>query len=326
MDAFVYGVCFGALLMIRVNNAILAVGVIFGIFCKLLLEKRWKNLWQNIIAGCAGIGVSVIPFWLCFAQYGVAGEMWNATLLFNILYSQKALHWDWDREGVFLVLQYSVTAFLTAAVSMWHWMKYKDMLSVGCLSGTVCMGLMLAGGRRYKHYFMVYCALIPLLFYLLADVRTRRAVVMVVCSIIPIWLQNPIGKLYVDVQNAKKGIERQDGFHEIYDEVAAFIPAEEREKVAGYNVPAGFWLETGIDSCYKYFVFHDPHCFADERVKREMTDIFRQGRAKWIIVQGEILNTDIRDFIVQNYDVVLEKEGIFLYKKMEEPYDEGEKD
>lgn len=324
--SLIYGICFGCMLMMRVNNAVPMLGLIFGIFINLILSKKGKNLLRNIWWGCVGIGIVVIPFWVYFAAYGVGNEMWNATLFFNLKYSGDSLNWNMDRETIYLILQYSAAALVTAVAAVIHFIKFRDTLSVGCMTGIAISELLLISGRRYKHYFMIYTVLIPVLFYLLYDIyaAANRIIgigVICLCTGILLSAGEPVKKIKNDIIDAYRSIERDgrtegslcNSGYEIYDKIAGLIPEEERISVAGYNIPAGFWLETGIDSCYRYFVFNDMHGRTDETVRQDMTATFLNGNAKWIVAEGEILNEDISNHIADNYEIIFEENGILLY-------------
>lgn len=321
----IYGISIGAMLMMRINNAVLMLGLIFGVFLKLVIHKEWKNLWQNILAGCIGISVIVIPFWIYFAANGAGYEMWYATLLFNIKYSKVSANWYMDREACLMIFEYSVIAMMTAAVAAAHWIRYKDTLSAGCLIGIVVSELTMISGRRYKHYFMLYVVLIPVLFFLLSDIRQKavKLCITLLCILAFLIVGNPVRKVKNDIVDAYKSVERDgrmegslcDSSWQTYNRIAELIPDDEKNLVAGYNMPAGFWLETGLDSCYKYFVFHDFHSSMDNGLKAEMTELFLGGRAKWIVQRDGIKNEEIEDYILQNYETVFEEKEINLYRR-----------
>lgn len=325
--SLIYGICFGCMLMMRVNNAIPMLGLIFGIFIKLVLNKKGKNLLQNICLGGVGIGIVVLVFWIYFAVYGVENEMWNATLFFNLKYSGESLNLQMDRETLRLILSYSAVALLTAAAALIHFVKFRDTLSIGCITGIVISELLLVSGRRYKHYFMIYTVLVPVLFFLLCDLKKKSdrmlgAVMICLCTGILLIAGDPVKKVKDDMIDAYRSIERdghvagslENSGYEVYDKIAGLIPEEERRSVAGYNIPAGFWLETEINSCYQYFVFNDMHSRVNDKVKQDMTLTFLKGGAKWIVVEGEIWNEEIRNHIENNYEIIFEEDGVFLFK------------
>lgn len=270
----------------------------------------------------------MLPFCIYFGIYGAEYDMWNATLFFNLKYSQNASDWAISKEALLDMVMYSITAVCTAAVSLVHWKKSRDTMSVGCLVGIIVSAITLWNGRRYKHYFMLYIVLIPILFYMIADMRgkVKRAFYfwgLAVCVLLMLTVGSPVKKVMGNIENAYRSIERngeiegslKHSCYKTYGKVAEMIPADEWRKVAGYNIPAHFWLETGMDCCYKYFVFHDGHSSVDESVKEEMTELFLSGYAEWIVVENVIGNLEIREYVSQNYDIVQDEEGVVLYKK-----------
>lgn len=174
----------------------------------------------------------------------------------------------------------------------------------------------------YKHYYMLFITLLPIVFYMVMSLKRLKTVGMAIgLLLIGQLLYISVPKISQDLNNAVQTISahgengpRAAPFRE-YAELASKIPENDRGYVAGYDIPAYFWLETGLDCCYSFFVLQDSHGSYDKRVYDEISEQFTSGKAKWLLAVENIRNEMVNNYLLDNYIPVTEAEGIILYRK-----------
>ena len=123
-------------------------------------------------------------------------------------------------------------------------------------------------------------------------------------------------------------IQYKSGIQDSYNIIkqAAMIPEEDRDKVTGYNIKADWYLTTDIYPCYKYYGSNDVLYSTSSMVREESIEYYSTLDAKWIVVQSEIGDEEIKALIEENYQVVSQidmSDGsgkISLYKRLDLDY------
>ncbi|MCR5834375.1 MAG: hypothetical protein K6G55_06995 [Selenomonadaceae bacterium] len=197
---FIYGLGFGACVLIRTSDAAQICCQTFLVTIFLLQGKSFDNLRKNFFMFIVGTAVITLPFVIYFATHGALYEMFYGTILFNMKYTA-------------LPLQKFPLSLLTTYVLI-HFMPFILMGAAGLgeilsdgrnrlgWSGFFCATailLMLMNFRLFRHYCMIFLPLAPLLFVLLGDflptvknlfVREKNFLqkVLHVCFVFPITL------------------------------------------------------------------------------------------------------------------------------------------
>ena len=95
-QAFLLGFILGFSLLTRLTNALSACGIMLAITVILILDKRWSNLWRNILFFLLGFLAIVVPFCIYFAFHHALEEMFFGSFLFNfgniVSTTQKSVH------------------------------------------------------------------------------------------------------------------------------------------------------------------------------------------------------------------------------------------
>ena len=86
--AFIYGLCFGVLSFIRINNAYVIVGVVVGIGALLIMRRRFRELGMDALWFVVGMVAGMAPMLIYFAAKGALGEMFYCVFVYNLKYSE----------------------------------------------------------------------------------------------------------------------------------------------------------------------------------------------------------------------------------------------
>ena len=86
--AFIYGICFMSLFLIKMNNIIPIAAVVFVILVDLIIKKDYKNVIENAVGFIAGILIVLTPICIYFISKDAIYEMIYGTILFNFKYME----------------------------------------------------------------------------------------------------------------------------------------------------------------------------------------------------------------------------------------------
>lgn len=95
---FYYGICFGIIAFIRINNAAIIVGLIIGLTLFYTHRGQYAVIIKNAVAFVIGVIVASLPPILYFAWHGVLYDMLYATFIYNFHY--KAV---WQFYGLYSI-------------------------------------------------------------------------------------------------------------------------------------------------------------------------------------------------------------------------------
>ena len=179
------------------------------------------------------------------------------------------------------------------------------------------MTVQLWNSARYGHYFMTLVAFFPVMYWMVGNYR-EKVKYMAASALLIIILLFSCRSIYdnsLQAVNAIVNWNKESEESQMISRIEELVPDDEHDSFAGYNISSHFYLETGINSCYKYFILNDHHSRFDDSVREEMTAMFLSGEAKWILVNGEIANVDILDYLDKEYEVIEEFETYRLLRK-----------
>ena len=175
---FIYGLGFGACVLIRTSDAAQICCQTFLAAIFLLQARDFKNLWQNVLSFCAGFAAIVLPFVIYFAAHGALYDMLYGTILFNMKYSENPLLYQLESRPLELRLTYSIIHFLplfimiiVAAMTLKQNSKSRLLRSAIFIGAMVAILLMKL--RPYGHYAMIIFPAAPILFAVLHESRNE---------------------------------------------------------------------------------------------------------------------------------------------------------
>lgn len=325
--SFIYGVCFGIISLIRLNNTAMLCGLILGITIIFIKNKEIKKLVQCGLYFFAAIALVYIPVIIYFASIDALYDMIYGTFIHNFKYLDT-------ESSLILKICYHLHMPVLIGITYKKVNQNKD-LNLLMLVTVIITYIIVLACPGLTHY---YTLTIPFIIFYIANFfkiceekfekRDRifiyiiLAIVCIIYSIVNILesVSYLINQKNVTVYNAKEIIE--------------VIPEEERDEVCIYNNPlaASICLYGDIIPQNKY-VFFTKKIY---RVNPELyDDIYTEicnENTKWIISTDVSKNSNkdsIDEYIIENYNIeknmVVKRQDvtglvdveIFLYKKLD---------
>lgn len=329
--AVVYGMTFGVSYDLRITNAISICAFVACITFFLLYKKEFKNLIHNIGGFLIGLATVTLPFVIYFAYHGALYDMLHDSILYALDYAGEAIpHTSEEWKQIIIYLIPVITCLFLS-------MSKKGVMRYAIIMGAISEIFMMSRSYLYPHYYIVIVIFVPIaigLFFsdkktTLTNMNRYTVCYSVICiisilSISGASYQSAIFK-YSWITNF---IQYKSGIQDSYNIIkqAAMIPEEDRDKVTGYNIKADWYLTTDIYPCYKYYGSNDVLYSTSSMVREESIEYYSTLDAKWIVVQSEIGDEEIKALIEENYQVVSQidmSDGsgkISLYKRLDLDY------
>lgn len=265
--AAVYGLSFGAVLLLRVTSAVAVCCFVFVITVMLMVERRWKNLFANMAGFIGGFLAMVGPFAVYFAVHGAFANFFYGTIGYNIFYATEFSITEYYANNPWaantlsrILLDFAAPLVLLAAqmaARLWHQRSGRPAAGY---AGAVLCG--------------IWC--ISLLVRL------------------PGW--------NTDSFMAKYPAEVQD-YNMAARAAVSVIPKQERDSVLGFNVDAQWYLATDIKPCQSYFIHQDWQSAADQTMQQQIAQMFRDAPPKWVAASSPE-NPEVKAMLEQDYTAV----------------------
>lgn len=308
--AFVYGLCFGANLMIRPNNGLLIAVVTLVITLELIVRRQWKNIALNALSLIAGVLVPVIPFVMYFAWQGAMDAFVYATWTFNLIYAESlelTLVMRNIRNVLFFITPALLCLFMGAAcfVQRKRTLGFIHLLSA---LGTLYVTL---GGIGYTHYFMLHVPLAVLALYtageLSGSIGWKRLMALACASFALLTIRTTLpiaGANWVSAPTAEETAQ-EAAFDEVIAAIETAIPEQDRDSVAMCGLlvtDAELILKTDLHPMGRYCFLIEWHSRADNSILNGYAHFLRSGEAKWVILRREgISNENVLAAIDETY-------------------------
>lgn len=170
MFGFVYGVGFGACLLIRLSDAAQICCQIFLTAIFLLQAREFKNLLQNFLSFCAGFVIICLPFVIYFAAHGILYDALYGTLLINIKYAhQTATHLPIILRIIYGMIHFLPLFVMIIVATLKLRQNSKSRLLWSGLFIGAAIAFMLIKLRTSDQYAMIFLAVAPILFAVLCE-------------------------------------------------------------------------------------------------------------------------------------------------------------
>lgn len=323
LAAFVYGVCIGVCVFIRATNALGVCAAVFVIFFVLVYNKKWVNLYHNLLAGLLGIAVIMLPFIIYFAYNGILYEMWDGTILYNISYAANSilnLTSMSGREVILLLIGYSsnfmllITGIITFVSS-----RNKRIPGIMWLLAGGIMIYWLYHSLGSLHYAVVSLPYFCLSINTLYDVqrkckkKTEKIGIFLFCSIyilINVWgagygvRRLGIDYYYNRLVGGSDYVSELQTRADVAISLLECIPAEDRKSVLLYNCYSGIYLQADICPANKYFTNQDWDISLGPKLGPKLKESMESSNVKYILVQNMGTEIYIQDILDVKYDCV----------------------
>lgn len=168
--AFVYGVGFGACVMIRTSDAAQICCQVFLAAIFLLRARDFKLLLKNFLSFCAGAAVIILPFVMYFAAHNILNDALYGTILYNIKYAQQTATNAPLATRIIYSLVHHAPFFAMVVVAAIAIKQKSRLLWSGLFIGAA-LSVMLIKLRTADQYAMIFLGVAPILFAMLHESR-----------------------------------------------------------------------------------------------------------------------------------------------------------
>ena len=326
--AAVYGLSFGAILLLRVTSAVSICCFVLVIALWTLAKKQWAVLWKNAAAFLGGFAAVTLPFCVYFALYGALGQMIYGTIGYNLLYATEFSLTEYYGGSPWASATFRRTVFdfgapvlLLAVLALVRILRApRRPLGWACLLTAGLNTYLLFSNRPYLHYFMIVAPLVPLCLGLAWQLWTedkaagKRAAGLLALALTGAYLASLAVRLPAwqrDSFMARYPNEVAD-YNNIARSMAAVIPADERDSVLAWEVDAQWYLATDIRPCQNYFIHQEWQSASDPAMAAEQARRLEEDPPAWLAV-GNASNEQVADLIAREYTAVSSKAEFYEF-------------
>lgn len=325
---FLYGICFGCVAMIRLNNAAPIGGVILAFIIIMIKQKKISCIFKNAAAFLIGMVLPMIPIALWYWKNDALEYLWWGAFLFNFNYAVSA--WEvrtlWEKVRPYLsAVPYLVVLLLTAGK-----IKEKDEKQDGYwllgISATVTIAALMFG-YSYMHYFTIFLPFIAIAFCMILEkfsVTLKKQKILLVFAAFVL----AVPFLWQAARNAGKSILFTIGWYDqLEEEIRVFmdqIPEEDRDSVWGNGTAfSRVFCVSGITPCFPYFDNAPVHYVMEPKMNDRTVEMFETDPPKWIVVAtiGESHIDAMEKYIPEKYELYDVSDGekhLELYRLKEQ--------
>lgn len=293
--AFIYGITIGACLLLQLTHAIPVCAGILVIIVVLIKQKQWKNLWQNILYGFAGVLVMWIPFAVYFWINGALGDFIYCTLIFNFEYASNI--GTWLRGATGEMLYYFITTFLPflalAIAAVLAFVRKRKTYAAMLLVAFVLEAYLFLSARCYPQYalsitFQTILLLNEIILFEHKESVYKAAYIGMI-SLVTIVTYNQLidrAKCLVDQYNAiRKAGAEGIGYEEIMNRHLDDIK-NTSFTVFGDNPTKGVYVRYKLVSPNRVPLIQSWLSSFTDTVKEDVQNDFRNNRAEYLLVDG----------------------------------------
>lgn len=236
------GVMFGAIMFIRINDAVsLAGGLMFGWALYMLSKKQWKVVVRESLCFLVGAVIVSLPVVIWMASQHALNDMWQGMVGINMSYTGGFSMFSTMSNRVKLSLLLIFVAFVAM---LWDIRNFKLIF---LLVPVLSLFLLTMGFKFYFHYYIV---LLPVLaMYVALLFVCCRPMMLVSLGVLLLSSQTyemrPLPRMARKIITLKTfnalDPKRQQAERILYQEAEALfnhVPAAEKDSVWNYNVGA----------------------------------------------------------------------------------------
>ncbi len=281
------------------NKQVLAIILI------LVINKCFKNLFQNIVAGFLGFALVVLPFAIYFYAKGALYDMLYGTILYNIKYATGS-YWEVSIAQVLQRMRWTWPCWGYLVVTVIGKKRDIVLYIIHAISAICCMMIVLSG-NSFGHYSIICAVFIPLFFNALREYNIDTEctlnwkplfIMLCVLAVVPA-VSKGVNRLNILIRE-----DGESSYAISAKEIIAEINYDDRDEIIGYNTDSLFYLYTDIVPCYKYYTLQDWQSGKSNEMTEENVEFYKSKIAKWVIVADAIKNEPIRSAINDNYSLV----------------------
>ena len=286
--SFIYGICFGVIAFLRVNNAVSICAAVLYWFIYLIVKKRWKELAINLLCGIAGIAAIVAPVFIAEMKMGSFSEMIYDTFIINLSYSQNSAFLSGLTNIKVLAHMAILFPPMLVAIAIFFKNDYskKLFLPMSLITCLNIINLLMGGG--YNHYFVITVPIFLIALSMLADDRNEnqkgiatKAAMSIICGIYVVLCARIVFLNFNDYYLTDKVLNEVDEV----SECLSVIPDDEKDSVLGISSPSSYYIYGNVDPCYKYCFIQTMWGNVDPNIHREFIQYMKYNSPKWVFIE-----------------------------------------
>lgn len=305
---FVYGLSFGACVLLRTTNGLPICCYVFLTTIFLLQAREFKKLWKIFWSFCAGFALICLPFVIFFAAHGALYDALYGTILLNVKYiAQYNInlpgHSDYMIGHALFRFTPLTILFLLSLCRLSQ--DRKNKLTWSGLLTAAAMFFMLTKSRPFIGYLEIIVAILPLFFATFAEFiknfprkRPLFKFIIIIFFAQQLLILNFAAENYqlINSDFVQNYIRYE---FEKCNELKEIIPPAERNSVVywGDGLPICHWiLITGIVPRCRFFENVWAFAKVDPDIKAQWLRNVQDNPPQWIIysaMQREFLGDDM---------------------------------
>lgn len=300
-SSYIYGLSFGIIAFIRLNNCAMICGLSLAITIILIKEKKFKQLLLCALSFILGIATILLPIFLYFYKVDAVYDMLYGTFIHNFLYISSTIN---TNMSVFarIMMAFILTALLIFNCKKNSDIKYYKLIAILSYVATLITVNM---GIKTNHYYILALPLIAIFMPPVIDVFTDKKmnilfkifVIGYVCIIYILGCFIP--QLFHKISFPNIGLESLNSF------VEKNIDEQDKDKILAIGLfTAPIYLYTDIMPCYKYAFMQDYLFVSNPQIADETYDFIETGKVKYILYVDldKLKHKDkVQELISKNY-------------------------
>ena len=286
--AFVYGVCFGFVCLVRVTNAVLIGCCVLTVLIKLIVNKQWRNIAENALGFLLGFMTSALPIAVFFGMMGLLGEVINQAFVYASSYAENAsllnglvIMWNgWYRGALYPLLVGLVVSIVGFRRDPYLSLLYIFSTVLTCISVSI-------GGRNFEHYYVLFVPVVIMVPYMLSrlligshNLLTKSVAVILACCFCLSY-----GKVFrLDRQFIRDAVmtERKMVYeNDIIDASSCF---NETNDVFCWTAQPRWYIYANQYPCIKYCGWFDTLVHADSEMETKIKTALREKPPQFFVL------------------------------------------
>ncbi len=329
------GISFGAIVMLRPNNAGVLCAIIIYIGCRMLYKKQFSALLKAAVLFLAGSILSILPMLLFLHLNGVLADCLYAGYTFNMTFATNGIAEKSPADWLAIV-KYSASLWLVLPFGFILYMRqhlcgrmYAAMLAVSIISA-----LFLIPGKNYAHYFILYspCVVFALICAILTikNATSKKGIILVGLATLLVYASS-VGFSLIILRYGLYGVlcpEKhakhlaEQNVYRASQNMRKLIPADELNQVLHYDGQGNVYLYMQAKPPTRYFMLQEFLLNQVPAIRETVERDIVRSKPAWIIIRDYQLysctNKPLLNYLRRECEPVKfqeEKSDFLLFKR-----------
>lgn len=299
--ALIYGLSFGTLVFLRINNSAVICAGVLTICIILVFGREWENLLYNAIAFIVGVVFAALPVVVFFAINHTLVEMLNQVFLYGIKYTKLVKESGWISliNGQYKASIIPLCVVLISSLVLFEKDKYKSTLLLWTTTIVSAMAVV-ASGRNFEHYYALFIPVITLDVWYLWDRMTNTQAERRFASIAltMIFVLSFYGIVKLDCDYTKKNVIVADRDTTVDDSIKdASLHIGEGSVYCWTPNPRWYSVADrfpGFRHCY----WHVDQMNTDPDIRVELNNMFLYNPTDWLVLENN--DKELPEFVIKS--------------------------